>query len=114
MPLETGVAHFAMLAKVPVVPLAIIGTRWVHFGSTIRLTFGPPVDYRGHGSGREGARVMTAELQTALQSLLVGVTDQPRPGRFGAFLSELFNDRSWKDSIEPEASVDASADASDG
>ena len=77
MPLETGVAHFAMLAKVPVVPLAIIGTRWVHFGSTIRLTFGPPVDYRGHGSGREGARVMTAELQTALQSLLAGSPTSP-------------------------------------
>jgi 1-acyl-sn-glycerol-3-phosphate acyltransferase len=105
MPLETGVAHFAMLAKVPVVPLAIVGTGWVHFGSTVRLTFGAPVDYRGHGSGREGARVMTAELQTALQSLLAGVTDQPRPGRFGAFLSELFNDRSWKNSVKPEDAV---------
>ena len=105
MPLEPGVAHFAMLARLPVIPLAIIGTRWVHFGSTVRLRFGRPVDYRGHGSGRDGARIMTAELQTALQGLLAGVTDQPRPGRVGAFLSELFNDRSWKDEVTAEGAA---------
>ncbi len=33
LPLEVGVGHFALLAGVPVVPVAISGTRWIRFGS---------------------------------------------------------------------------------
>ena len=36
LPLETGLAHFSRLAHAPIVPTAIIGTRWVHFGSSDR------------------------------------------------------------------------------
>ena len=37
LPLETGVAHFAIQAGVPVLPTAVIGTRWVAFGRTVRF-----------------------------------------------------------------------------
>ncbi len=43
LPLETGVAHFAMLAGVPVLPTAVIGTRWVAFGRTVRFRIGRAV-----------------------------------------------------------------------
>ena len=29
--------------------------------------------------------------------LIAGATDGPRPGRFGAWLSDAFNDRPWLD-----------------
>ena len=32
VPLQEGVAFFALRARVPIVPVAIIGTRWVRFG----------------------------------------------------------------------------------
>ena len=33
VPLQEGAAFFALRARVPIVPLAIIGTRWLHSGS---------------------------------------------------------------------------------
>ena len=51
LPFEPGVGHFAQLARVPIVPLSIDGTRWVHFGSTVRLRIGD-----AHRSGVVRAR----------------------------------------------------------
>jgi 1-acyl-sn-glycerol-3-phosphate acyltransferase len=95
LPLETGVAHFAMLAGVPVVPAAVIGTRWVRFGGTVRFRIGDPIRPTEGASGRRGAAELTERLQTALAALLEGVEPAPPPGPFGRWLSELFNDRPW-------------------
>jgi 1-acyl-sn-glycerol-3-phosphate acyltransferase len=95
LPLESGVAHFAMLARVPVVPTAIVGTRWVRFGGVVRFRIGAPIRPEVAGLGRGGAAAFTERLQHDLQALLEGVEPTPPPGPFGRWLSELFNDRPW-------------------
>jgi 1-acyl-sn-glycerol-3-phosphate acyltransferase len=95
LPLESGVAHFAQLARAPVVPTAIVGTRWVHFRSRVRVTAGEPVDPADFPAGRAGAQAMTEAIEARLRALLAGVRDSSRPGPVGAWLSEAFNDRPW-------------------
>lgn len=97
LPLEPGVAHFARVARVPIVPVAIIGTRWVHFGKTVQLRIGRPVEPWAFGSGRAASRAATAAVEEELGRLLDGVRETVPPGPFGAWLSELYNDRPWLD-----------------
>jgi len=102
LPLETGLAHFAQMSRAAMVPTGVIGTRWVHFGKRIRIVIGEPVAHDAYPRGHEGARAMTAEVHERLQALIAGARDGPVPGRFGAWLSEAFNDRPWLDE-EPGA-----------
>ena len=95
LPIETGVAHFALLSGATVLPTAIVGTRWVHFGSRIRLRIGEPIRMAGIPPGRAGARELTDRIQAQLGGLLAGTTETDPPGPFGRWLSEAFNDRSW-------------------
>lgn len=97
LPLETGLAHFAQMGRAAMVPTAVIGTRWVHFGKRIRIVIGQPVMHDAFPRGRDGARAMTAEVEARLGALISGVTDGPRPGPIGAWLSDAFNDRPWLD-----------------
>lgn len=100
LPLETGLAHFALLASVPIVPTAIIGSRWVHFQSGVRIVIGSAVDPGDFARGRAGARAMTDVVAERLTSLLAGVEDRDPPGWFGRNFSEAFNDRPWLDEID--------------
>lgn len=102
-PLEAGVGHIAYLAGVPIVPVGIVGTRWVRYGKRIRVVIGAPLDPGERGGGREAARARTAETHAAIAALIAGATDGPRPGRFGAWLSEAFNDRPWLDTPAGDA-----------
>jgi 1-acyl-sn-glycerol-3-phosphate acyltransferase len=95
LPLETGVAHFAQLARVPVVPTAIVGTRWVHFGCRVRIRVGEPVDAADFERGRDGVARMTRAIEGRLRALLEGVRESEPPGPVGRFISEAFNDRPW-------------------
>ncbi len=104
LPLETGLAHFARLARVPILPVAIVGTRWISFGSHVNMRVGEPVDPDAYGGGKAGARAMTDEVERRLQALLVGVEDREPPGWLGRTISEAFNDRPWLD--EPGAAQD--------
>ena len=83
LPLETGVAHFARLADVPVLPTAIIGTRWIHLRSRIVIRIGAPVRPEDFPAGKDGLQRMTALLQDRLQGMLEGVPDRrsARPAR---------------------------------
>jgi 1-acyl-sn-glycerol-3-phosphate acyltransferase len=101
LPFESGVGHFAVLARVPVVPLSIDGTRWVHLGSRVRLVIGDPIDPGAFGHGRAAAAALGDAAHAAVKVGLAGVTDRPRPGRFGAWLSDLFNDRPWLNEPPP-------------
>ena len=98
LPLQVGVGHFAMLAGVPVVPVAIHGTRWIRFGKTIRIRIGTPVATAGLPAGRVGAALLTSRVQDELARLLAGAREEPPPGPFGRWLSEAFNERPWLDS----------------
>ena len=97
LPLETGLAHFAKLAHVPILPVAIVGTRWVSFGSHVSMRVGEPVYPDAYGGGKAGARAMTDEVGLRLQAMLVGVEDRDPPGWLGRTISEAFNDRPWLD-----------------
>ncbi len=97
LPLETGTAHFARFADVPIVPAAIVGSRWVSFGSHVSIRVGEPVYPVRHSSSKVAARVMTDRVQERLQGLLQGVEDREAPGWFGRTISDAFNDRPWLD-----------------
>ena len=58
--------------------------RWLRFGKTITMRVGPVVQLRGRRPDREGVASLTAELQAAMEQLLVGVEDEPPPGRSAA------------------------------
>ena len=94
-PIEPGVAHFALMAGVPVVPVGIVGTRWVHLGKRIRIVIGTPIDPAGFPRGKAGVTALTDAIHAAVQGLVDGADDGPVPGRFGAWLSDAFNDRPW-------------------
>jgi 1-acyl-sn-glycerol-3-phosphate acyltransferase len=121
LPLETGLAHFARLAGAPIVPTAIVGTRWISFGSRVSIRIGRPVHPAGFAAGKLGARAMTAAVETEFTGLLAGVEEREPPGWLGRTISEAFNERPWlnepadeaagRDSID-EAAVGDSADDS--
>lgn len=96
LPLQVGVGHLALLARVPVVPVGIVGTRWLRYGKTIRLRIGEPVSIDSAPRGRRGARQVTLTVQESLARLLAGAADGPSPGRLARWLSDAFNDRSWE------------------
>ena len=95
VPLQDGAAFFALRARVPVVPVAIIGTRWLRFGKTVTMRVGPAIATEGRRADREGVAGLTLELQSALEALLVDVADEPPPGRLGRFVTDVFNERPW-------------------
>lgn len=97
LPLETGLAHFARLADAPIVPTAIIGSRWIHLGSRVRIVIGDPVAPGPFGRGKAAAAAMTAEVERRLQAMLEGVPDREPPGRLGRAISDAFNERPWAD-----------------
>lgn len=101
LPLETGLAHFARMARAPIVPAAVIGTRWVHLGSRVAIRIGDPVYATDFDKGRPGARHMTDVVEARLKVMLQGVEEREPPAWLGHTISEAFNDRPWLD--EPDA-----------
>jgi 1-acyl-sn-glycerol-3-phosphate acyltransferase len=95
VPLEDGPAYLALRARVPIVPLAIIGTRWLRFGKLVTLRVGEPLTVDGLRANRSGVLELTARTQDAVTALLEGVAEEPPPGPFGRWLTELFNERPW-------------------
>ena len=97
LPLETGLAHFARMADAPILPAAIVGSRWVSFGRRVTIRIGDPVYPGRYGRGKAAARAMTDAVETELRTLLEDVEDCDPPGRVGRTISEAFNDRPWLD-----------------
>ncbi len=95
VPLQDGAAFLALRGRVPIVPVAIIGTRWLRFGKRIRLQVGAPIELGDRRANREGVESVLAELTAAYERLLEGVVEEPPPGPVGRWVTDLFNDRPW-------------------
>jgi 1-acyl-sn-glycerol-3-phosphate acyltransferase len=104
LPLRAGPAYLALRAGVPVVPVAVNGTSWLGFRRVVRVRIGLPIastpDKPSRPTSDEVDR-LSAQIQAALQGLVVDFPDQPRPGPVGRWLTELFND--WPDGSRPIA-----------
>ncbi len=98
LPLNDGPAFFALRGGVPLVPIAINGTGWLAFGRTVRIRIGQPIALRGQPS-RERVEALTGEVSAVLRTLVADYPDRPEPGRFGRWLTELFND--WPEGARP-------------
>jgi 1-acyl-sn-glycerol-3-phosphate acyltransferase len=99
LPLADGTAYFALRAGVPIIPLAINGTSWLGVGRRIRIRVGQPIAPGGRPT-RASVDAMTAATDAALRGMVADFPDPPRPGRFGAWLTEVFND--WPEGARPE------------
>jgi HAD superfamily hydrolase (TIGR01509 family) len=117
-PLSEGAAYFALREGVPLVPAVLIGTSWVGFGRRIDLRIGDPLEPVGR-PGREAVDSLTARCTGAMTGLLRGAREVDRPGRFGRWLTELFNDwpegsRAASEAAERARSAEASAERGAG
>ena len=86
-------------AGVPIVPVGLSGTGWLRLGKTIRVRVGTPIDHRGRPTAPGRRRALTAEIRAALLALLADGRDEAPPGRFGRWVTELFND--WPEGRRP-------------
>jgi 1-acyl-sn-glycerol-3-phosphate acyltransferase len=98
LPLAEGTAFFALRAAVPIVPIAINGTSWLGFRRTIRVRVGEPILPTGRAT-REHVAALTRDTEDALLALVADAPDLPRPGTFGRWLTEVFND--WPEGLRP-------------
>jgi 1-acyl-sn-glycerol-3-phosphate acyltransferase len=100
--LQEGAAYFALRSGVPIVPIAVNGGSWLNFRRTLRVRIGRPIPTVGRATS-EAVTSLTAATWLALKGLVADAPERSVPGRFGRWLTELFND--W-----PEGSRDASAE----
>ena len=99
LPLSEGPAYFALRTGVRVVPVAIQGSSWLRFGGRVTVTVGEAIPVAGRAN-REAVDGLTERTWTALHAMVSDASEVPQPGRFGRWLTEVFND--W-----PEGSREA-------
>jgi 1-acyl-sn-glycerol-3-phosphate acyltransferase len=104
LPLQDGTAYFALRSGVPIVPIALNGLSWLGFRRTLRVRVGRPIEPTGQAT-RPAIDALTARTSAALLGLLADAPDAPRPGRFGVWLTERFND--WPEGSRAAAEVAA-------
>jgi 1-acyl-sn-glycerol-3-phosphate acyltransferase len=103
LPLLDGPAYYALLAGVPVVPIAINGTSWLGFRRLVRVRVGSPIDPPAEAVGQLTAAAvaaLTARTWAELKALVADYPEQLRPGPLGRWLTELFND--WPEGSRPK------------
>jgi 1-acyl-sn-glycerol-3-phosphate acyltransferase len=113
LPLNEGAAFFAIRAHVPIVPVAINGTRWLAFGKVVRVRVGRPIPTVGLRADRQTLRSVTDRLQADLGRLVLGYPDRRVPGPVGRWLTDAFADRPWRREAAARAAVAASSSRAD-
>ena len=98
LPLDEGVAYFALRAGVPIVPVGITGVSWLRFGGTVRVRIGHPIPPTGRPT-KEHVAEITAATRRALLELVADGRDREPPGRFGRWFTEVFQD--WPEGSRP-------------
>ena len=98
LPLDEGVAFFALRAGVPIVPVGITGAGWLRFGGTVRVRIGWPLVVSGRPT-KVAVAALTAATHRAMLELVADGRDRPPPGRFGRWLTEVFQD--WPEGTRP-------------
>ena len=98
LPINEGVAFFALRAGVPVIPVGLTGTGWLRFGKTIRVRVGEPIRPAGRPT-RDAVDALTGQIRAALLALVADGIDEAPPGRLGRWMTELFND--WPEGRRP-------------
>jgi 1-acyl-sn-glycerol-3-phosphate acyltransferase len=91
-PLKRGTVLYAMRSGVPIVPVAIIGTKELYFRKRLTLRFGPPVHVPHQARPkRVDIDASLAKLEQAFQELLPQNYQEPKgPKLFGDWLKHLF------------------------
>lgn len=100
--IQDGAAYFALRSGVPMIPVAISGTSWLGFRRRLRVRIGRPIETGGRATG-DAVTALTEATWRALAGLVADADDPDPPGRFGRWLTEVFND--W-----PEGSREASTE----
>jgi 1-acyl-sn-glycerol-3-phosphate acyltransferase len=85
MPFKKGFAHFAIKAKVPVVPAALSGTKDLWFGKRVRVVIGEPIQTAG-----QDAETLTQVAYDKVKELMPVNLDQPGRKWFRKQLTNLF------------------------
>ena len=98
LPLADGTAYFALRASVPIIPVAINGSSWLGFRRLVRIRIGEPIGAEGRPT-REKVAAITTRTESALLAMTSDFPDPGEPGRFGRWLTELFND--WPEGARP-------------
>ena len=106
VPLQDGPAYFALRAQVPVVVVAINGTRWLRFGKTIRVRVGATIPTAGLRADRRNVDALTARLDAELRAMVRDYPDESPPGPIGRWVTDVFNDRPWLHGGEPPSATD--------
>ena len=102
-PISDGAAYFALRAHVPLVPIAINGTSWLRFRGRVTVRVGEPLHATGRAN-RHAVDDLTTRTWQSLHDMVRGAPELPVPGRFGRWLTDVFND--W-----PEGSREATREA---
>ena len=85
MPFKKGFAHFAIKAKVPVVPVALSGTKDLWLGKRIRVVIGEPLKTPGQDPDS-----LTAAAFERVKALMPAYRDQPGRKWLRKKLTNLF------------------------
>jgi 1-acyl-sn-glycerol-3-phosphate acyltransferase len=99
LPLADGPAWFALRAGVPIIPIAVNGTSWLGWRRRVRVRVGPPLLVEDRPT-RAAVAALTGATTDALLAMTADFPDPDPPGRFGRWLTELFND--WPEGARPE------------
>jgi 1-acyl-sn-glycerol-3-phosphate acyltransferase len=91
-PLKRGTVIYAMRSGVPIVPVAIIGTKELYFRKRLTLRFGPPVSVPHQSRPkRQDIDTALAQLEQAFTALLsANYQDPPGPKFLAHWLNHLF------------------------